>query len=504
MAAGVVASRKKVLPRVTSVRIRLAAELVICALITACAPERPSDAADPFGYEALRRELGDATPDGSGVAVQMIEASAPIMEEIDGVETRVGTGFAPNIGILEFSGKDIDVLPAIFARHSPHATGTARKFFGRATSTSPGITEVRAFESMTWLGSVLRLGRDRLPEPSVARVGNHSWVGSVDHPELPGTRNLQALRRIDWLVDTDDCIQVAGFNANEGSPLFASAHNVIAVSHVDGAYAAGSAPVDPGDYPRGRARPQLVVTEANPSGAAPRVSSAAALLIQAGHADASLSADPAGVVTRNRSGQTLLNAERSEVIKAALMAGAVPVESAEPAIARTANGLDARYGAGRLNIRNSYRVIAGGERNSSEDEPGGGGEIWGSGFDYDAAFGGAGERNAQATYFLATQSREAAFSATLVWNARVPIGEKLSFDVPARVVDMDLALYEVRVTGQWERVASSTSRTDNTESIRARLAPDTRYALRVEPAPEQRPFAWDYGLAWHLESDPDR
>ncbi len=476
--------------------------LALGAAMTACAPEPPTAATDPFGYEALRRELGDATPDGSGVAVHMIEASAPIMEEIDGVETRVGSAFAPDVGILEFSGKDIDVLPAIFARHSPHATATARKFFGQSTSTSPGITEIRAFESMTWVGNVLNLGRNRLPEPIVARVGNHSWVGSLDHPELAGFRNLRALRRIDWLVDTDEIVQVAGFNGSAGSPLFASAHNVIAVSHVDGAYAAGSAPVDSDDYRVGRGRPHLVVTESSPSAAAPRVSSAVALLIEAGHADATLSADSGGVATRNRSGETIRNAERSEVIKAALMAGAVPVAGAGPSLELTASGLDPRHGAGRLNIRNSYRVIAGGEWNSVEDEPSRGGAIPGSGFDYDAAFGGAGERNSRATYFLARQSNRVAFAATLVWNARAPVGENLLFDAPARLVDLDLALYEIRLPDAWQGVAESTSRIDNTESIRAWLEPDRTYALRVELAPGQQPVAWDYGLAWRIEPDP--
>ena len=34
---------------------------------------------------------------------------------------------------------------------------------------------------------------------------------------------------------------------------------------------------------------------------------------------------------------------------------------------QTANGLDRRYGAGQLNVRNSYWIIAGGEQNSTED-----------------------------------------------------------------------------------------------------------------------------------------
>ena len=53
------------------------------------------------------------------------------------------------------------------------------------------------------------------------------------------------------------------------------------------------------------------------------VSSAAALLVQVGHQGGNtLSTDPSVKFTTNRNGDTIYNAERSEVVKAALMAGA--------------------------------------------------------------------------------------------------------------------------------------------------------------------------------------
>jgi len=483
------------------IRIRecLFSGAAMCMVIAACEPVDETE--DPFGYQRLRQELGAAAPDGNGVAVHLVEASQEVTEEVDGVERKIGTGFAPNVGILEFSGKDIEVTPGIFTHHSGHTTGIGRKFFGNETSTSPGITDIHAFESMTWVGKVLNLGRNRLPESSKARVANHSWVGSADHPELPGTRNLQVLRRLDWLVATDDFIQVVGFSGNEESPLLSSASNVIAVSHREGEFHSGSAPVWPGDYPVGRPRPDLVVPELNPSSATARVSSAAALLVQAGHADASLSTDPAGASVIGRHGDTIFNAERSEVIKAALMAGADPVISnpndfgAEP----TANGLDRRYGAGDLNIYNSYRIIAAGESNSVEDEPGVDGAISEFGFDYDPSFGGVGERNAQGTYFFATSADSVSLTATLAWNARVPTGRDLAFDAVTKVLDLDLLLYDVADADRWVPVAVSAARIGNTENIRVPLAPHGDYALRVEMAPGQQPFEWDYGLAWRIE-----
>ena len=54
----------------------------------------------------------------------------------------------------------------------------------------------------------------------------------------------------------------------------------------------------------------------------------------------------------------------------------------------TDNGLNNVYGAGQLNIYNSYHIIAAGEQNSLQDAPGTHGFIGRYGFDYDPYFGG--------------------------------------------------------------------------------------------------------------------
>lgn len=472
----------------------------LAAVLVACAS--PDEPVDPFGYDALRRELGNTVPDGSGVAVQLVESSADIKRTVDGVEKKIGTGFAPNAGSLEFSGKDIRVSPIVVRDYSGHATGMGGRFFGNISSLAPGITEIHAFESMFWLGVALNVGRNRLPLAYPARISNHSWVGSADHPELPGTRNLTALRRVDWLVATDEFVQVAGFNGNRESPLLSSAWNVVSVSHVDGAYPAGAANVGSPDYPEGRTRPHVVVSEKNPSSATARVSSAAALLIETGHADAALSNDPAGDWTTNRNGDRIFNAERVEIVKAALMAGADRAFTGgglhQPE--RAPNGLDRHFGAGRLNVHGSYGVIAGGERNSVEDEPEGGGALSGSGFDYDPEFGGRGGSNARGTYYLSGGADLSELTATLAWNAQVTSGFRLGFDAPVEVVDIDLHLFDVSDADVWLLIASSEGRGDNTESLHAQLAPGADYVLQVRTAPGQAPFEWDYGLAWKVET----
>ncbi|MBT8442650.1 MAG: hypothetical protein KJO76_09720, partial [Gammaproteobacteria bacterium] len=245
-------------------QIDCVAVIAALAFVAACAPQEPID---PFGYEKLKRELGEAIPDGSGVEVQLVEARSDVTKMVDGIETKIGTAFAPNPVLDDFFDKDIRVVPDSSRLFSGHANGVGRKFFGRNASMAPAIDDIEAWESMTWLDSVLNIGRRLLPAAQSARIANHSWVGNAEHPELPGTRNVEALRRLDWLAATDEFVQVVGFNGNGDSPLFASAWNAIVVSHSAGAYAAGSAPVGHADYPPGRIRPDIVVEESNPSSA---------------------------------------------------------------------------------------------------------------------------------------------------------------------------------------------------------------------------------------------
>jgi hypothetical protein len=482
------------------------ATTLLCVAVVGCSQPEADD--DPFGYERLKAELGDATPDGSGIAVHLVEGSVDITETVDGVETSVGTGFAPDVADVDFLDVNIDVTPSVFARHSSHATSVGRRLFGKANSMSPGIVDVHAFESMTWIVSVLNMGRARLPETKAARIANHSWVGNADHPELPARRSVEILRRLDWLIDSDEFIQVVGFNGDPDSPLLSGAWNAISVSHIDGAYAEHSPTVGWDDYPVGRTRPDLVVPERNPSSAAPRVASAVALLIDGAQATAS-AAGSEGAGFPSRAGAKFFNAERGEVIKAALMAGAaraVPQRADSGGIAdyrasdrRTANGLDRRYGAGALDIYNSYRIVTAVEHDSNEDRSGADAVISASGFDFDPSFGGRGGSNSSASYRVSAAPRDRDLTVALVWNARVSSGQGLRFDRPAETYDLDLVLYELDADGEPLDIVASRSRIDNTEHITAQLAANRDYALRVETGSGQAPFEWDYALAWRLD-----
>ena len=461
-----------------------------------------ADYFDDVGYSALQAEVGASLEDGTGVPVGHVEAAVSVNGTL---------AWLPDPTVGEFSGKTFtDVSGATPGVYSGHATSVGQKFYGNTGSTSGGVTSILAYLADDWVGDgFLRTntgaGLKFQPQFSASRVSNHSYVGSA------GSADTDILARLDWVIETDEMLHVAGFNGANTSPLMGSAYNVISANDTAHPTSNGSASGG-GIYVAGRTKPELVAPESNTSGATPRVASAAALLVDLAHNSPSLSTDPVSVSMINRNGDTIYNAERTEVIKAALMAGADRSTSNTTsvditdyrvnAIDQTANGLDRRYGAGQLNVYDSYQIIAAGEQNSEEDQPAGMGMVSASGFDYDPAFGGAGGSNATATYYFSPTPEALRLTASLVWNLDIDGGSAFSFDGTGTLYDLDLVLFDVTDPGNWVLVASSTSTIDNTENLWLLLDPGKDYALRVQPGTGQAAFNWDYGLAWRLESLP--
>jgi hypothetical protein len=282
-----------------------------------------------------------------------------------------------------------------------------------------------------------------------------------------------------------------------------SAYNVITTGRSDGQQLLGTAGVD-ALYAAGRTRPDIVDPADSTLRTTAHVAAAAALLVETGHGNAALSMD-AG--TTNRAGALVRNAERAEVVKAALMAGAdrithdttsVNLSAYRGTVAnRTVNGLDRRYGAGQLDIRNSYRIVAAGEQNSTEDGNASA-NVNTRGFDYDAHFGGLGGSNATATYPLPVQSNAAILTATLAWNLHVAGGTSGAFDGTATLNDLDLELVD---QGNGEAVVmSSASTLDNTENLWIVVPANAHYALRVT---RKGSFDGRFAIAWQLLRDSD-
>ena len=476
-------------------RLRLTAAAL---LLLAIAPVR-ADYREDIGYTRLQAELGSSIPDGSGVRVSQIEAPVQVGDDL---------AWMPNPSHPQFSGKTITdesgATPGVF---SSHANGVGGRFYGNTNSIAPGIVNIASYLADHWLGAgLLRTssgnpGPQAQPDSSSSRIGNHSWIGDGE------TFNVEILSRLDWLVDRDEFIHFAGYTGSASRPLLSSAYNVITVNRTDAITTTGSANAG-GIYTSGRTTPDIVTPAPNASEATPKTASAAALLISAAHDSPALSTDPMQTSVTNRNGDTIFNAERTEVIKAALMAGAVRRTSNTSSIDiidyrtdpndRTSNGLDRRFGAGQLNIYNSYQIISAGEQNSNEDAPGNSGMIGAVGFDYDPAFGGSGGSNSQATYFFSTSADTVRLQASLVWNIEIDGGTTFNFDQAATLNDLDLFLFDVTEPSDWVLISSSESISDNTENLWLLLDPEKEYALQVSPGSGQSAFDWDYALAWQI------
>ena len=449
---------------------------------------------EDVGYIKLSDELGAALPDGTGIQVCHVEAAVTVDDEYTWV---------PDPDNSAFIGKSLtDMTGAPDEVYSGHATSVGRLLYGDSTSMASGVTDVLVYYAGHWMqGGYVLNGYSYQPLVTDCRLANHSWVGGAGSPEI--------LRRVDWAVDRDEYIQTVGVTNSSSStrPLLSSAFNVIPVGRTDGSHSRVTSSVDD-LYTGGRNLPDLVAPLTSSSGATPVVGSAALLLMNKGHNDAALSTDPVEASTTTRAGKIVFNAEKAEVIRAVLAAGAdrhtvnttgsdisdyrLEVEN------RTDNGLDIRYGAGQLNIYNSYNILAAGEQNSSED---GGIQPSGfAGFDYDPSFGGANSSNSTATYLISTGSDHNLLTVALVWHVNIDGGTTYNFDDTAVLYDLDLEVYD-QTTSETAAVSASTG--DNTEHIWVSLEPGHSYTIKVTRASGQNAFDWDYALAWRLNKDSD-
>ncbi|MCK5002439.1 MAG: dockerin type I repeat-containing protein [Gammaproteobacteria bacterium] len=454
--------------------------IVLCTFL---AVEAQATTLDDIGFTDLSLELGAALPDGASIAVTQVEAPNP-------------TACMPDTSRTEFSHITfIDNTQISCTGISAHATGVAKILYSSLISSSTAIGTVDLFEAVNWLGNgFLNTG---VPGPitnsidiSTTRLANHSWTGNF----FPDTNWApEILRRVDFLVEVDEFIQVVGVSTNTiVSETPSNSFNAIVAGLSAGTGITGTAALDT-TYVSARAKPDIVAPEANGSSSAPRVSSAAVLLMDYAHINPLLSNGS----TTNRNSDIIYNAERSETIKALLMAGAdratvgntnaVDITDYRAVGKQTSNGLDTRFGAGQLNIYNSYHLLAAGEQDSAED---GGSTFANVGFDYDPSFGGA-SGNATATYSFTTSAISGhKLKAALVWNLDVLTKSTDNF------YDLDLQLIDVTAGGGI--VVSSTSTIDNTENIWWDLASNNNYQLKVIQGNGQSAFEWDYALAWQI------
>jgi hypothetical protein len=340
--------------RLVQTRFPALRAMLACAMMTVAAGlglvVSPASAApsiaDDVGLTALIKRLGAGNqPTGAGINVGQVEApESP------------GNAY-PNAGHPEFAGKIFTPMSGALGV-SAHATIVGQNFYGTgAGSIAPGIPRIYMYEANNWITSGhlnASLGGAPLLPPSGLKVFNNSWIADA------GGFNNEVLRRADFAIDRDDILMVNGLN-NGGpqSALMALGYNGLAVGRSDGGHThlpAGTPATVDGS---GRQKPEILAPHTATSWSAGIVSGAVALMYQTVQTGA-LASNP--------------NARKSEVIKAALLAGANhgfngahpwsnnPATSG-PTRGVTATPLDPVYGADTVNVDRSHLILTGGERN---------------------------------------------------------------------------------------------------------------------------------------------
>ena len=240
-----------------------------------------------------------------------------------------------------------------------------------------------------------------------------------------------------------------------------TSYNCIGVGDSDGSSSVGPT-ID-----NGRAKPDIVAPGGGTSFSTPYVAGAAAVLMQAG--------------LRGDGGSDTNSAADIRMVKALLLNGAIkPADWTN----NLPSPLDTRYGAGVLNIFNSYEQLAGGKHgwNFSTNIPAGSAHppvvitnsipvLSGWDFNTNTSSSFPSSQDGVKHYFfnITNISGNAAFTATatLVWNRH---------QNKTNINNLDLFLYNAANSNL---VACSTSLVDNVEHIFLPRLPQGRYDLQV-------------------------
>jgi hypothetical protein len=275
--------------------------------------------------------LQDATLTGQGARVAQAEAGSPNFPNWEVTNIQPAAVFN-----YYGSGGTASLYPNRVGLASSHADQVGAILYG-AQGVAPGLAAVDNYEAYYFENSIVAAGAS-IP----AVIINQSFVNSSANP----VQQAQSDSYFDDYAWQHNVlfISAAGDGGLVSSP--ASSYNGIGVAAYGGASSAGPTPDN------GRCKPDITAPATATSFSTPQVSGAAAILWQAasrgdgGPGTAALAADPM-------------------LVKALLLNGAV--KSADWTNS-TDSPLDFRYGAGILNVFNSWRQLAAGRLLSGQQE----------------------------------------------------------------------------------------------------------------------------------------
>lgn len=414
-----------------------------------------ADWKDDIGYTRLVNMVGSALPNGNGVPISIVEAGS-------GTPTK----YFPDTTVEDFLADSDPLASAVIFIDgsgmqsngiSGHATNSVSKpFFGNLGSVSPGANQVTVYEANSYLNNILHATGGVAPETQDFRVQNFSWIGSFDSI----SNDVSTLRRFDFVIERDNITAMVGLNngITVMPRLLAQSYNSLAVGRSDGQHSTGL--TDISSYGAGRSKPDIVAPRSTTSASTATLSSVATFLHSA----------VAGT-----------NAAKSETMKAILMAGAT--KDKFPSWSHTTTQpLDDTFGAGEVNVYNSYLITQGGRFAGDSVVPT---PVASHGWDYQTITGGSGNE-LKYLFSVPLGSTATELSILLDWNVDVSAGFNSQ-----TLADFSLELKD----SMGQSVQTSNSAVDNVEHLYlTNLAPGD-YTLFVSSN-----MTHDFGLAWRTST----
>jgi len=434
-----------------------------------------SFAADIIGLATLRTVITNL--DGSGIRVAQPEASLSGSSPIWEVNP---ANVGQPVALFTYLSADgvTNVYPNSLSANSGHADGVGNNFYG-TTGVATNVAHVDNSDA-DWF--VTNYVFNPLLPPVGDAIVNQSFTYGNETTNLPTPANWLAVADqlaidsvYDDYVSSNQILFVSAVNNGGAVSPPGTAYNSIGVA----AYG-GSSSIGP-TLDNGRCKPDITAPAGATSFSTPQVSGAAAVLMQA--------------ALRGDGGGDTNSAADIRTIKALLLNGAVKPANWTNA---TASPLDARYGAGVVNIFNAYEQLAGGKQNfcasnsvatgaahppvaATNTVPGN------SGWDFEIISSSA-TNDAVNHYFFNVSNGLA--TVTLVWNRQ--FGQ-------TNINDLDLFLFNAATSNL---VACSTSRVDNVEHLFVPQLATGRYDLQVfkNGGANVVSDAETYALAWAFVS----
>jgi hypothetical protein len=417
---------------------------------------------DTIGVTLLQTVTNNVN--GAGIRVAQPEAAYPFTPPGTNTwEVQPGAvGQPTNLFIYISSGGATNVFPNALGFYSDHANSVGGNFYGLGSGVATNIAHVDNYDADYFYTDIIS---PLAPANTNDLVVNQSFTFGNVSTNIPTPANdvsVSDQQTIDSKYDNYaaryNTLFVSAVNNGGSVSPPGTSYNCIGVGDSDGNSSIGPT------LDNGRAKPDIVAPGGETSFSTPYVAGAAAVLMQAG--------------LRGDGGSDTNSAADMRTVKALLLNGAVkPVgwTNISP------SPLDAHYGAGVLNVFNSYEQLAGGKQgyiasvsvitNSPHPPTGATGTVGAlSGWDFNTNTTSATTDTVKHYYFNATNGlNNAVFTATatLVWNRH---NNKSSIN------NLDLFLYDAISSNL---IACSTSLVDNVEHLWLPQLPQSRYDLQV-------------------------